>query len=86
MAVPAERLPPATLRGLMSSHSAAQQHTQVRIATIRRLIHDQPALAVRVIRQWLASDEPHTVVNTKESGAEASGPRPLPPASTRLGK
>lgn len=64
--------------------SEAQQQTKARIAAIRRLIHDQPALAVRVIRQWLASDGANTTANKTASQASATGPRPERPPSTKL--
>lgn len=64
--------------------SESQQQTKARIAAIRRLIHDQPALTVRVIRQWLASDGANTTANTTASQAGGAGSRPERPPSTKL--
>lgn len=64
--------------------SETRQQSQARIATIRRMIHDQPALAVRVIREWLANEAPATTANTATGIAGVPEPRPQRPASTKL--
>lgn len=66
------------------ANSKAQQQTQARLMAIRRLIHDQPALAVQIIRQWLASDGRATTANTRGDATRAIEPRPARPASTKL--
>lgn len=64
--------------------SELQQQSQARLAVIRRLVHDQPALAARVIREWLTNDSRATTANTATAIAGAPEPRPLRPASAKL--
>ena len=64
--------------------SETRQQTQARIAAIRRLTHDQPALAARVIRQWLAGDGANTTAHTTADKTGGAGPRPERPPSTKL--